>query len=183
MRHLTAPADLELLGAMTTVFVNNLQGMETAPVFQKYGLVNLDPQQWYPAYKFMDAMNELAVHGNISSNMLAIGMEVGKITPLPPEMSNPTLGEVLMMWNDLYHAVHRGHKGNIGKIVCEKVSDSHYTTSHTDLYPDDFSYGIVYGFARRFLPHGSRFRVYYENEAKRRDLGTADITVIHVQWN
>jgi hypothetical protein len=183
MRHFTAPPTIEVAGYMTGVFVDNLQSHETLPVFEKYGLINLDPASWYPTAKFMDAMNEIVNGGNLTSNFVAIGMEVGKTVPLPPEMPNPTLGEVLQIWEGMYYAVHRGHKnGDMGHIAVEKVSPTHYSITLTDLYPDDFSYGIIYGYARRFLPHGTAFKVFYDTERPNRDQHGADSTVIHVSW-
>ncbi len=90
MRKLAAPDGVQLLGAMTTTFANNLQSVETEPIFSRHGLTNLDPNQWYSANDFLEVLNELATMENFSSNMVAIGMEVGKTVPLPPDMENPT---------------------------------------------------------------------------------------------
>jgi hypothetical protein len=179
MRHFTCAPEIEFIGQNLRAFTDNLQGDEVGPIVAKYGLANADPNGWYKARPWMDAMNELAQHPNFSSNMVAIGMKIGEIVPMPPTLPNPTLGEVLQAWDGIYQYIHRG--GDVGKIVCTKIDDKHYTTTHTDLYPDDFSYGIVYGYARRFLPRGARFKVHYDEEVKPRDHG-GPITIIHVRW-
>ena len=60
MRKLTCPPNVELLGLYIDAFVSNIQGAETRPIMEKYGLANLDPHGWYPCHKWMDALNELA---------------------------------------------------------------------------------------------------------------------------
>jgi hypothetical protein len=182
MRNLTAPANVELIGFMTMAFISNLQSSETLPVFQKHGLGSVEPDGWYRATTFMDAMNELAEHENLSSNLIAIGMQVGKTVPVPPDDPNPTLEIMLYGWDEAYSSLHRNHNGNIGSIVAEKVTDKHYKTTHTHLYPDDMSYGIAYAYARRFLPKGASFKVYYEPNVRRLDEGGGKSTIIHINW-
>lgn len=180
MRKFTCPPTLELLGQNIIAWVNNIQGDETQPIMQKRGLLNLDADKWYPAQQFMEAFNDMAEHPNLVSNMVAIGMEIGRIVPLPPQLENPTLGDVLMAWNDMYQYIHRN--GDAGQITCEKVTDTHYKVTLTDLYPDNFSYGIMYGYARRFLPQDVSFTVYYDPDLPQRDEEDADKTVIHLEW-
>jgi hypothetical protein len=160
--------------------VDNLQGSETEPVVKKYGLADFEVNGWYPASQFMAALNELTTQPNASSNMVAIGLAIGKIVPVPPGLENPTLEQILTHWNGMYQYIHRN--GDVGTITCEKVTDKHFKTIHTDLYPDDFSYGIVYSYARRFLPPGTSFKVYFDTDVKRRDDGGEGATVIHVSW-
>ncbi|GAB4512243.1 MAG: hypothetical protein OHK0046_11480 [Anaerolineae bacterium] len=181
MRKFTSPPGLELAGYMTMTFVNNLQSVETTPVLARHGLANLDPNGWYPASKFMDALNELTHHDNRSANFVAIGLEVGKATPFPPDVR--TLEDALLGWDKAYKSVHRNHHNDIGSVKLQKVSPSHFKTIHDHLYPDDFSYGIIYGFAQRFLPQSVFFKVYYDLDLPRRDIDNADQTVIHIEWD
>lgn len=180
MRKIVLPPGVEVFGQNIRAYTDNLQGEDTLPIVKKYGFVDVDPHAWYPAQALMDILFELLNRPNSSLNMVAIGMEIGKIVPTPPEMTNPQLGDVLMIWDNLYQFLHRG--GDVGKIVCEKVSDTHFKTIHTDVYPDDFSYGILYGYARRFLPPGTRFTVHYDETVTPRDLGGDGPTIIHVEW-
>jgi hypothetical protein len=184
MKKFTAPPNVELAGYMAMSFINNLQSEETRHIIEKHGLGHIDPNAWYPAMQLMDAMNEMVATGqNFSSAFVAIGMGIAKALPMPPEMPNPTLGEVLMhVWDTGYLSVHRNHNNDIGHIKTEKVDEKHYITTHDHLYPDDFSYGIAYGFAKRFLPEGVPFKVYYDPDLPQRDEDDADVTVIHVKW-
>lgn len=178
MRKYTAPPNGEILGQNIRAWVDNLQGPQTAPIMQKYGLTNVDPQGWYSLKSLMDAMDEIVHSPNASSNLVAIGMAIGKIVPLPPTI---TLGEVLLGWNAIYQSLHRN--ADVGEIRCEKIKDTHYRITFTDLYPDDFSYGIMYGYAQRLLPRGTNFKVAYDTEITRRDQGGQGATVIHLQWS
>ena len=181
MRKLTCPPGTETLGQNLMAFTDNLQGSETSPVMEKYGLIDIDPHAWYPASNLLDGLNELAEKTNVSTNLTAIGMKIGEIVPMPPALPNPTLEEVLLIWDDIYQAIHRN--GDVGYIRCEKVADKHLKTTHSDMYPDDLSYGVLYGYGRRFLPRGSKFTVFYDPDVKARDYGgDGDVTIIHIKW-
>ena len=182
MRKLFAPPTLEISGIFTRAFVDNLQTDETRPIFKRYGLEDTDANEWYPTPPFMEAMNELAGLQNLSSNMVAIGMEIGARFPLA-EGHNPTLADGLMGWNAVYHGAHRGYDGDIGDITAVKVTDNHYRTIHTHLYPDDFVYGVGYTLARRYSPPGHQFKVYYDPDLPSRDVDGSETTTIHFTWD
>ena len=116
------------------------------------------------------------------SSLVAIGIEVGLMTPMPADLAeeNPTLEDVLMRWNDMYQMLHRN--ADVGSIVVEKVGEKHIKTIHTVVYPDDMSYGVLYGYGRRFLPPGTFFKVYYDPDFPPRDRGGKDATIIHIEW-
>ncbi len=178
MRNLTCPPGAETIGQNLGAFIDNLQGSETAPIMKKHGLVDIDPNAWYPANMILDALNEMAKVTNTSANMTAIGMKIGQIVPFFG-VENPTLEHALSVWNDVYQALHRG--GDVGKIRAEKVEDKHWKTAHSVIYPDDMSYGILYGYGRRFLK--TPFKVFYDPDVKARDHGgTGNETIIHIKW-
>jgi hypothetical protein len=180
MRHLICPPETECIGATVKAFFDNLRGFDTEPIMEEYGLLDIDPNEWFPTRRYMDALNELVQRPGFTSNLVAIGIAIGIISPLPPDLKNPTLEEVLIRWDDMYQMLHRN--ADVGGITCEKIGEKHYATSHTVIYPDDMSYGILYGFGRRFLPPGTQFKVYYDPETLPRDRGGKDATVIHIEW-
>lgn len=180
MRKLTCPSTVETLGVNLMALTQNLQGEETQPVMEKYGLMNPLPDGWYPGQSLLDALNELTQRPNVMFNFVAIGMEIGRICPMPPELDNPDIGQVLTAWNDIYQGLHRN--GNVGTIACEAVGARHYRLVMTDIYPDDFSYGILHGFSKRFLPPKTAFKVFYDPEVKARDYGGNGRTIMHLTW-
>ena len=182
MRKLTCPPEAEVIGLMLNAYVDNMMGAETAPTFKKYGVVDLDPHGHYPLSRMLNALNELALMPSVSLNMVAIGMKIGEGVPMPPELGeHPTIEDVLMAWDATYQFLHRG--ADVGKIWIEKVNDRFFKTYHSVPYPDDMSYGVLYGYAKRFLPHGTRFTVRYDEALPARDYGgTGDYTIIDILW-
>lgn len=180
MRHFTCSPDVKLLGYYVSAFVDNVQYDEIAPIMSKYGLVDLDPLQTYPCHLWMEALNEIARNPNIASNFTAMGMKIGQIIPVPPEMVNPDFPQMIVDWDHAYQVAHPS--GGAGSIVAEQVGEKHWKTIHTNLYPDDFMYGIQYALSKRFLPPGTRFKVFYDPEVKPRDDGGTSTTIIHTTW-
>lgn len=181
MRKLSCPPEAETLGALLHAFTDNLQGEDTRPIVEKHEIADVDPNGWYRVMNLLNALNEIAENPNVVFNMVAIGMKIGEVVPMPPEMKDPSLPDVLMIWDDLYQGLHRN--ANLGDIVCKKVADKHYTTTHSNPYPDDMSYGILYAYGKRFLPTGTQFTVFYDQDSPARDYGgTSDTTIIHIKW-
>ena len=178
MRRLTCPANVEVLGVNISA---NLQSEETNPILEKYGILNPEPNRWYPGHLLLDAFNEMLQLPNQPMNFVALGLEVGRLVPMPPTLPDPDIDQVLMVWNDLYQVLHRG--GDVGAIRVEKADEKHYIVTLTDLYPDDFAYGILQGYARRFLPPKTKFSVFYDKEAPSRDVDGADTTILHLKWD
>jgi len=94
-------------------------------------------------------------------------------------MNAHSLPDILMCWDDLYQMQHRG--GDVGKIVIEKISETHYRSIQTTVYPDDLSYGVGHGFAKRWLPRGTHFTVEYDLNEPAMDRG-GEQTIIHFKW-
>jgi hypothetical protein len=182
MRKLTCPPELEVLGINLVAFADNLQGSETSPIIEKYGLTNADPQGWYPTLNLLNALNEIATKANVATNMTAIGMKIGGMVPMPPGLENATLEQALSVWDGAYQYLHRG--ADCGRIDIEKVNDHCFKTIHSVVYPDDMSYGILYAYGKRFLPPKTHFSVFYDPEVKARDYGgTGDATYINIKWD
>jgi hypothetical protein len=180
MRKLTCPPGTETLGLLLSAFADNIQGDETRPVMEKHGMVNLAPMEWYPAQTLLDALNELGENPNTLFNFIAIGMGIGETVPMPPGVENPSLEQVLHLWDSLYQGLHRG--GDAGKISIEKVNDTYFKTYQNGLYPDDMSYGVLYAYGKRFLPLGTHYSVFYEPDSPSRDQG-GEQTIISIQWS
>jgi hypothetical protein len=179
MRKLSCDPKLETVGSLMHVYINNLEADIVLPLAEKHGLTNIHENEWYPTHKLMEMLNELAESTNLGTASVAIGLSVGQTIPMPPELKDPTIHDILGIWNDLYQVIHRG--GDAGHIEIQKISDTHYLTRHHGVvYPDDMSYGVLYGYGRRFLP-GIPFKVYYDEKTQRLDDG-GKYTDIHIEW-
>ncbi|MEO1286354.1 MAG: hypothetical protein AAFV93_01195 [Chloroflexota bacterium] len=180
MRKLTCEPNVEVIGSIITTLLDNLQASETQLYLAKHGFEEIDPNAWYSASDWLNVLNDLGEHTNMTSNLVAIGMKVADHAILPPQMQNASFVDFLNFWNKIYHKQHRG--GNIGAHIVGRMDETQYRVVSNSLYPDDFVYGVGYGFARRFLPKGTYFTVKYENANYRMDAGGADKTVLIFQW-
>lgn len=172
----------EVIGAAMVSYIDNIEAETIRPLLEKYKLVDLRPDQWYPLQPWLDLIwDELSVMPGFSSSMIAVGLKVVEFALTPPEMAGVSLGQMLEGWDIHFHANHRN--GEVGKITTEKVTDKYYRTIHQHIYPDDLNYGLAYGFARHCLPKGTPFKVWYEDYDYRLDNGGADKTVICVKWD
>ena len=179
MRQLNCDPRAETLGIHFLAFFQNLADYQTKPIMEKHGLTNVQRDEWFLTRKMLYALNELAEDPDFVSGLVAIGIEIGKKIIIGKD--NPTLHDALMGWNDSYHAVHRN--ADVGDKICEQVDSKHYKITLTDLYPDDFNYGIMHGFAKRFLPPGTDYTVYYDPAVTPRDQGgQKECTVVHLKW-
>src|SRR5262245_58899660 len=124
MRILTCPPGTETRAINVKAYFSNLREEQVAPVSLKYGLKDIDPEGWDPTENFLGALNELAKNPDYLSTVVAVGLEIGMITPVAPGVENPSIEDVLMGWDAIYQYLHRN--GDAGKIVCEKINDKHY---------------------------------------------------------
>ena len=173
--------ETQVVGAAMSSIVENIQRDDIQPYLDKYHLNDIVPDQWYSARDFISILREIGGGEGGMSNLVAIGMAVTHQMLVPPELDKVPLSVILMGWNDLYHLQHRN--GNIGGVVTEKISDTHYRTIHTHLYPDDMTWGLAYGMAKRWLPAGTHFKVIYSPQSPRLDEGGGDQTVIDILWS
>lgn len=172
--------ETEIIGQAMLSVIDNMQADDIEPILEKYHLTTIDPNQWYQADHFLNALKEIGDAPGGMQNLVAIGMAVAEKMVTPPEMVHAPLSQILFLWNDLYHLQHR--KGQIGSVQTEKLGETHYRTIHNHLYPDDFTYGLAYGMARRFLPHGTHFKVLYDPKTPHIDVG-GTLTIIDVMWD
>ena len=180
MRHLTCEPDIEVVGVGVLSMIENLRSEYVRPLMEKHGLTNVNPENWYPAQKYLDVLNDIYKNPNASTNFIAVGMKIAENVVLPPDMQNPTLPQILAMWDPVYKLQHRGD--NIGGIEVQQLSETSYRTIHRNIYPDDLAYGVAYGWCKRFLPRGRSFNVRYEDIDNRKDKGGAEETVILIDW-
>lgn len=180
MPRMTCSPETEVIGVSMISFVDNIQADVMAPMLVKHDLVNIEPDRWYPVRSFLEIMDELSTQPEFTNNMIAVGLKVAQYAITPPEMQGVGLAQMLEGWDTHFHANHRN--GDVGHIITEKVNDKAYRVTHQNIYPDDFNYGLAYGFAKTCLPHGTNFVVKYEDYNHRLDLGNGDKTVITVSW-
>lgn len=183
MRYLSCDPRAEILGTNVLACLSYLQEYHVAELVRKYDLSGISPTDWVPTQRFLNILNDLRDERSMSSFMsvlVTVGMGIGGAVRVPVE--DPCLSDVLTTWNEVYQGLHRN--ADVGAITCEALEATHYRMTFTDLYPDDVSYGILYGYAKRFLPMGTQFTIYYDPKVTPRDRGgDSGRTVIHIKWH
>lgn len=180
MRLLTCEPGTEVAGEVLQSLIHNLLSYNTRPLIEKYGLDDIKEGEWYPLENFLSLMNEMAQEKSLGLNFVAIGISIAEYAIMPPEMENAPFGTFIEVWPEHYQVNHRN--GDIGQKIVEKISESHYkVTLDRCVYFDDMEYGVLYGFARRFLPAGTHFMVRYDEDTLNMDQG-GDKTILHITW-
>jgi hypothetical protein len=171
---------MEVSGQVLGAYVDNVQADIVGPIFNKHGMSNPDPDKWYPMQPVLDLLKELSESSGASTNLIAIGVKTAEYGVEPEDVIEAPLPVVLEHWQDHMNANMR--KGDPGTIITQKVDDKFYKIRHNNLFPDDFCYGLAYGFCRSRLPLGTNFKVWYEDYNNRIDNGDAEETVICIEW-
>lgn len=160
----TCDPNLETNGLAVLSFVNNLGTEDIQPLIEKHNLVDIDPDQWYPAQQVFDLFNDVVdKHGGYQV-FIAMGMQIAEQSEFPPEMRETlTLAMILEGWQEHYQANHRG--AFLPPVETVKVSDKHYqlVLRPDNLYPPNLVYGMAYGFCKLLLPSGTPFLVQYDD--------------------
>jgi hypothetical protein len=180
MRKFKVQPGTQVSGASILSTIKNLKSADMAPVVKKYGFEDVQSDQWYPLEDFHRCLHEVEQLPSASLNLVAIGMAAADYAHMPPELGVPTFPQMVEGWDEHYQANFRD--GDVGHKTTVKVGPQHYKVVHENtMMPDDLEYGVMYGFAKRFLPPGTQFTVWYDEDIPRLDEG-GDQTVIHVNW-
>jgi hypothetical protein len=153
-----AASEPQVLGSSVKAFIAGVSG-NAGPMLAKYGFDGeIDEQAWYSQEKYAAMMTELA-DSSFITDMVSIGLQISRHVPLPPQINS--VESILALLNDAYHMNHRQLPPGEGWEYRQIDHKTHYVISRNP-YPENFSYGVVYGFVERFAPKGSHFSVYME---------------------
>ncbi len=172
--------DHELRGQLLIDCENAIGRSRIQPLFEKHGLVNIDPRAWYPEQQWLDVLSDMADQGNAMFDFVSLGIKIADNAMLPPGFSSLPLLTVLQNANSIFQLNSRGTE--TGEITTEVLGDKHAKLTFRVPDPDDFWYGILFGYVRRCMPQGTHFTVSYDKEVPRREQG-GEVTVMHVEWD
>lgn len=181
MRKITCEPTMEVSGATMLSIVENMRADEIAPLVEKYGFEDIAPSEWYPLQDFLDFLHEMGHDPNLAANLVSVGMSIAETALMPSELEHPTFEQMVEGWDDHYQSNFRN--GDAGYKQTTKVDKQHYKVAHNNtIMPDNLEYGVLYGFAKRFLPPGTRFTVWFDEDMPRMDKG-GEQTILHVEWS
>jgi hypothetical protein len=163
----------EELGAIVLAFTSSVRKENILPLFEKYGLDDIQPDQWYPMRDIISLHHELLD----VFDKIAWGIEIGKVVTAQSEKI--PYEEYVQNLSAVYRSVHRGE--DIGNVRGELVEAGHAVITSDTPYPDDLEYGVFYGIAKAMLPPHANVTAYYDEDTVRRDQG-GDYTVYHIHW-
>ena len=168
----------ETRGGTILPYKDSLNLKNYADIFARHGLAKVDARKWYPMSQLVDVFNEMADTSGMM-DFVSLGMKMGENVPLPPELANMSFFDLVNGLEQTYNHNHRG--SDIGYIRGEVVNNNHVIAHYRTPYPDDLLYGSMYGYARKFLPKGTKITVKYDERSKRMEQSGRE-TVIHVTW-
>jgi hypothetical protein len=171
--------DHEIRGQLLVDCENAIGRSRTRPLFEKHGLVNIDPQAWYSEQQWLDVLSDMADLGDPMFDFVSLGIKIAENVTFPPGFDSLPLLTVLQNGSRVFHMNSRGSE--TGEITVETLNDKHVKLAFRVPDPDDFWYGIVFGYVRRCMPKGTHFTVFYDKEIPRREQG-GEVTIIHVEW-
>lgn len=163
-----------ILGAVQRMNQDNVR-----PILETHGLADVDPKAWYPLDVWLAALSDMSEQGTAMFDFVAIGMKTVETAALPPEYERLSYEQRMMILNTTYQSQYRN--GDVGELIIEKVGEKHFKVTDTGPSSSDLLYGALYAQARRGLPGGTRFTVYYDNLSSRKENG-GENTIIHVTW-
>ncbi len=180
MRTYACDSGTEVSGATLSSLIENVNHDDIAPFLDQYGLDHIRADKWYPGEIFIDFLNEMVHHPNVMYNLVAIGISIAEVAIMPAGLDNVPFAEFVSSWDEHYQANFRN--GYVGRKTTVQVDHKHYKVIlDQTILPDDLEYGVLYGFAKRFLPPGTPFSIWYDEDEARMDDG-AERTVLHVLW-
>ena len=180
MHDFTCDPATEISGQTMIAYTDNVRTDVIEPIFEKYNLLPIDVNQWYPLQPLLDALKDLHEGSDGESALIAIGIQIAKYGLEPEQMNQADLDVVLEHWEA--HMYTNVRNGDVGQIITEKVGENSYRLIQKNKFPDALCYGLAFGFARSRLPVDADFTVEYEEYDNRIDNGDNDETVILVSW-
>lgn len=170
----------EIIGQQALAFVENMSANTIRPYLEQRDLTAVDPMTWYPLQAWLDVLNELAKHKSATLDYVAIGTAMTQTVWLPAAMARLSMEEFfLTAISRIYQMQYRN--GSAGSIEVQPIGTRRLRIRATTPYPDDLTYGVVYGFALRFLPRGTPVKVEYDPGVRRRDQG-GEYTTMILEW-
>jgi hypothetical protein len=156
-----------------------LQGIDpniVRPIAQKYGLVDIHAEGWYPQQAWLDTLKALDEdHSGGTLNLVSVGMEIPKSADWPEGINS--FEAALRSIDEAYYMNHR--HGEIGHYRAERIDDSHIDVICDNPYPCNFDYGIVYGTASIF-GRKAEYTIVHDEDTCRQKGDAA--CIYHVTW-
>jgi len=150
--------EAEVMGRSMLAFSQNLQAELIKPILPKHSLDDIDPDQWYPAQSWFDALKEIheTMGGQSSQALVALGKQVVESATMPPEIQ--TIADVLKALNIIHHINIRNVHPEEGYTL-EQLGDQHYRIYVNTPSTTYGIYGYLWGMCARYCGDDEDFEL------------------------
>lgn len=125
--------------------ISSFVGKEIANKLEKYGLEDIDPEEWYPLEIPLAMLYDMRdEYGGV--RMRNMGQNVPEHVEFPPELS--AVDDALRAIDRAYHQNHRG--GDLGSYEFHQEGSNEGRMVCENPYPCEFDKGLIKGVARKF---------------------------------
>src|SRR5689334_15385833 len=136
------------MGWACLCFVRNINAKHTLPILQNYALDDIDAESWYPLQDVLGVFQEIHKRDTTRLfDLVSIGMAAAEYSRIPDDQTMSLL-VILQYMSEAYSRMHRG--GFAGEYLVDSIGDFAIQVIDTTPYPHDFTYGMIYGFSRRW---------------------------------
>lgn len=169
--------DTEILGQVILDFGQAINSDQFTLYFDRHGLSDIQPDQWYPAQKWLDVLNDIAEASTSMFDLVSIGIRQLELAVMPDEFLKMPLAQILAAMDEAYRMNYRGT--DIGGISTEVLSDQHIVMTVRSFEPDDLWFGNIHGMVRRFAPQ-TAYSVTFDPSTPRNAPGK-EVTIFHIK--
>jgi hypothetical protein len=172
-------SDQTLKGMMIVGYKKAINSDEFAQYFERHGFADVDPNRWYLAQDLLDVFNDMLADAHGTLDFVSIGIAIAPNLGIPPTLDLHSPEQVFGFIGNAQAAT--TFTSHPGYIRSEQIDKTHYTIRARTVMPDDMIYGVMYAFARGFVPTGSHISLTYTPDGKRRDFGD-EYTSMELKW-
>ncbi|MDA0245204.1 MAG: hypothetical protein OT477_17450 [Chloroflexi bacterium] len=131
---------------LQTIAIGEGQGVNPAPLLQKYGLGGLRRHEWCQLQIRLDLLRDMGGDSR-EENLVLLGQKAAEFLRFPLEVN--TIAKAFLRLNDVYQAQ---HQGAVGQYEVQAIGRHDLRLLAQTPYPCEFQYGVCVGLAKRFLP-------------------------------
>lgn len=165
--------NVEVLGRVLFSWIEGTGG-DIIPALEAHGIVDVDPDSWYPLQTALAALKTFSQ----STNLVNMGKKIIDNAKFPLEQMT-SIERAIELIDQAYHMNHR--HGEIGHYRAETAGERHIVMVAENPYPSDFDYGLLWSIATRFMPEDADVVVELDLNKPTR-LEGANSCTYHITW-
>jgi hypothetical protein len=169
--------NIEMVGQAVIGLIEGLGAFESIAlqILSKHGIVNPQPDKWYPQQDYLDAFKEIVTKTG-PKTVQQTATRIIDFAKWPP--GTDTFEKALTALPQAYQMNHRG--GDPGKYEYIKTGDNQAKVICTNPYPDEFDKGLLLGIVSKFMA-GKGVTIKIDETQPTRSKG-ADSTTYLLSW-